>query len=150
MFTLFKANTKEATKEVARPKAAPPLLWWRPTAATFVLALNSVNFVAVTTILVLHVCVIGHHVPCRYDFMLSRPSYHARPRNNPTGRPCAQARTKREHEVLMARNMMSNHTDMQDKYCGHRYDIHPIQSQYTKVAAVGRHHKRGVAADGFE
>ena len=36
----------------------------------------------------------------------------------------------------MARNMMSNHTDMQDKYCGHCYDIHPIQSQYTKVAAV--------------
>ena len=26
--------------------------------------------------------------------------------------------------------MMSNHTDMQDKYCGHCYDIHPIQSQY--------------------
>ena len=46
----------------------------------------------------------------------------------------------------MARNMMSNHTDMQDKYCGHCYDIHPIQSQYTKVAAVGRHHKRRSAA----
>ena len=26
--------------------------------------------------------------------------------------------------------MMSNHTDMQDKYCGDCYDIHPIQSQY--------------------
>ena len=39
------------------------------------------------------------------------------------------ARTAREHEALMARNMMSNHTDMQDKYCGHRYDIHYIQSQ---------------------
>ena len=26
------------------------------------------------------------------------------------------ARTAREHEALMARNMMSNHTDMQDKY----------------------------------
>ena len=48
----------------------------------------------------------------------------------------------------MARNMMSNHTDMQDKYCGHCYDIHPIQSQYTKVAACGRHHKRGDAAFG--
>ena len=65
--------------------------------------------------------------------------------------PCAQARmarTAREHEVLMARNTMSNHTDMQDKYCGNCYDIHPIQSQYTKVAAVGRHHKRGGAAFG--
>ena len=29
-------------------------------------------------------------------------------------------------------------TDMQDKYCGDCYDIHPIQSQYTKVAAFGR------------
>ena len=43
---------------------------------------------------------------------------------------------------------MSNHTDMQDKYCGDCYDIHPIQSQYTKVAACGRHHKRGDAAFG--
>ena len=34
-----------------------------------VLALNRVNVVAVTTILVLHVGVIGHHVPCHYDFM---------------------------------------------------------------------------------
>ena len=48
----------------------------------------------------------------------------------------------------MARNMMSNHTDMQDKYCGHCYNIHPIESQYTKVAACGRHHKRGDAAFG--
>ena len=54
----------------------------------------------------------------------------------------------REHEALMARNMMSNHTDMQDKYCGDCYDTHPIQSQYTKVAAVGRHHKRSDAAFG--
>ena len=42
---------------------------------------------------------------------------------------------------------MSNHTDMQDKYCGDCYDIHPIQSQYTK-AACDRHHKRGDAAFG--
>ena len=48
----------------------------------------------------------------------------------------------------MARNMMSNHTDMQDKYCGDCYDIHSIQSQYTKVAACGRHHRRGDAAFG--
>ena len=42
------------------------------------MALNRVNIVAVTTILVLHVGVIGHHVPCRYDFMFPRRSYHAR------------------------------------------------------------------------
>ena len=39
-------------------------------------------------------------------------------------------------------------TDMQNKYCGDCYDIYTIQSQYTKVAACGRHHKRGVAAFG--
>ena len=45
-------------------------------------------------------------------------------------------------------NVMSNHTDMQDKYCGDCYDIHPILSQHTKVAAVGRQHKRIGAAFG--
>ena len=39
-------------------------------------------------------------------------------------------------------------TDKQDKYCGNSYDIYLIQSQYTKVAAFGRHHKRGDAAFG--
>ena len=39
---------------------------------------------------------------------------------------------------------MYNHTDMQDKYCGHSNDIHPIHSQYGRgtsfvVAANGRH-----------
>ena len=34
---------------------------------------------------------------------------------------------------------MSSRTDIQDKYCGHYYDIHLIQNQNTKVAAVGRH-----------
>ena len=53
-----------------------------------------------------------------------------------------------KHEVIVAPNMMSNHIDMQDKYCGHSNDIHTIQSQYTMVAAVGRHHKRGGAAFG--
>ena len=64
-FSLFKANTntKETTEGV-------------PTAATFVLALNRVNVVAVTTILVLRVGVIGHHVPRHYDFMFPRRSYH--------------------------------------------------------------------------
>ena len=36
-------------------------------------------------------------------------------------------------------------TDMQDKYCGDCYDVYLIQSQYTKVAAFGPHHKRGGA-----
>ena len=44
--------------------------------------------------------------------------------------------------------MISNHTDMYDNYCGDCYDIHTIQSQYTEVAAVGRHHKRVGAAFG--
>ena len=48
----------------------------------------------------------------------------------------------------MARNMMSNHTDMQDKYCGNCYDIYLGQDQDTNVAAFGRHHKRGDAAFG--
>ena len=64
---------------------------------------------------------------------------------------CAQARsdrTAREHEVLIAWNVMSNHIDMQEKYCGHSNVIHPIQSQYTKIAAVGRNHKIGGAAFG--
>ena len=56
--------------------------------------------------------------------------------------------TSREHEALMAGNMMSNHTDMQDKDCGDCYDIHPIESQHARVAAFGRHHKRGDAAFG--
>ena len=34
-----------------------------------ILALNRVNVVAVTTTLVLHVGVIGNHVPRHYDFM---------------------------------------------------------------------------------
>ena len=43
---------------------------------------------------------------------------------------------------MMARNMMSNHTDVQDKYCGHCYDFHPVQSQYKE------NYKRGGAAKG--
>ena len=57
-------------------------------------------------------------------------------------RASAHDRTAKEYEDLMARNMMSNHTDMQDKYCGHSNDIHPIQSQYKG------NHKRGGAAEG--
>ena len=51
---------------------------------------------------------------------------------------------------------MSDHTcsdrplpTCKDKYCGNCYDIYFIQSQYTKVAAFGRHHKRGGAAFGL-
>ena len=43
----------------------------------------------------------------------------------------------REHEARLARNMISNHTDMYDNYCGDCYDIHTIQSQYKG------NHKRG-------
>ena len=35
-------------------------------------------------------------------------------------------------------------TDMQEKYCANCYDVYPIQTQYTKVAALGRDHKRGM------
>ena len=77
-FTLFEANIQRwrplaaTTKEVPRP-------YGRGTSfvVSFVLALNRVNVVAVTTILVLHVGLIGHHVPCHYDFMFPRRSYHA-------------------------------------------------------------------------
>ena len=37
---------------------------------------------------------------------------------------------------------------MQEQYCGNCYDIYLIQSQYTKVAAFGRYHKRSGAASG--
>ena len=71
IFTLFKANIQRwrplaaTTKEVARPHG-------RATSfiVSFVSALNRVNVVAMTTILVLHVVVIGHHVPCYYDCLL--------------------------------------------------------------------------------
>ena len=42
----------------------------------------------------------------------------------------------------MAQNMMSNHTDMQDKYCGRCYGIHPIQGHYKG------NHKSGGAVGG--
>ena len=60
--TLFIATTKETTKEVARPKAAPPLLWWRPKAATFVVAMNRVDVVALNTIFVLRLSKTGRTV----------------------------------------------------------------------------------------
>ena len=58
--------------------------------------------------------------------------------------PCAQARgdrTAREHEARLAGNIMSNHTDMQDKYFSHCCDNRPIQNQYKQ------NHKRDGAAE---
>ena len=72
----------------------------------------------------------------------------ALPHMDPPLRASAYCPNGEEHEALMAKNMMSNHTDMQEKCCGDCYDIHPIQTQYTKMAACGRHHKRGDAAFG--
>ena len=42
------------------------------------LALNKVQIVRATTILVLHVGVVGHHVPRHYGFMFLRVSGNAR------------------------------------------------------------------------
>ena len=56
--------------------------------------------------------------------------------------PMRIARTAVEHAALIARNIGSNHADMQDKYCGESYGIHPIQSHRKG------NHKRGGAAEG--
>ena len=68
---LFKANTKETTTEVVRPKAAAPLLWWRPNVVTVVAVLNMLCIVAVTAILVFHVDKTGRRTVgrtlCRLD-----------------------------------------------------------------------------------
>ena len=42
---LFIATATETTKEVPRPEAAAPLLWWRLKAATFIVAMNRVDVV---------------------------------------------------------------------------------------------------------
>ena len=52
IFTLFKANIQGGGRVAATSFVV-----------SFVLALNRLNIVAVTTILVFHVGVIGHHVP---------------------------------------------------------------------------------------
>ena len=78
-FTLFKANTRETTKKVPRPQGRGTSFVVAANGHHLsILALNRVNVVAVATIQVLHVGVIGHHVPCRCDFMFSCRSYHAR------------------------------------------------------------------------
>ena len=55
--------------------ATAPLLWWRSGGQRRRSGLNRVIVVAVITILVLHVGVIGYHVPHHYDFMFHRRSY---------------------------------------------------------------------------
>ena len=71
--TLFIATTKETTKEVPRPKAAAPLLWWRPKAATFVVAMNRVDVVAADTIFVcVSVSLDGLSVGWALDWMDGR------------------------------------------------------------------------------
>ena len=71
------------TKEVARPYGCATSF-----VVSFVLAVNRMNVVAVTTILVVHVGVIEQHVPCHYDFMFPRHSYHARLRARRVQGPC--------------------------------------------------------------
>ena len=63
IFTLFKAITKVAA--FGRHHTRDGTAFGRATSfvVSFVLALNRVNIVAVTTKLVLRVGVIGHHVP---------------------------------------------------------------------------------------
>ena len=63
IFTLWKADINETTKEVARP--------------LYIGYINIMNVVAMPTILVLHVGVSGHNVPCHCDCMFPRGSYHA-------------------------------------------------------------------------
>ena len=65
----FKAHTKETSKQVALPKAAPPLLWWRPKAAPFVCALNGASILALSTIYDLRISETGRNVS-RTDFRL--------------------------------------------------------------------------------
>ena len=65
IFTLFKASTKETTKEVARPKAATPLFVVAANGRHLcVSALNEVNVVAVALrLVVLHVGIgMSEHV----------------------------------------------------------------------------------------
>ena len=48
------------------------------------------------------------------------------------------------YEALMARNIMSNQSDMQDKCCGDCYGIHPIRSQYQDGSPCSPPQKRCV------
>ena len=66
-YSLQKILRQEWVERCRGRKAATPLPY------LCILALNGVNVVAVT-----HVGVIGHHVPCHYDFMFPRRVNHAR------------------------------------------------------------------------
>ena len=59
---MFKAITKETTKKVPRLEAAAPLLWWRSTAATLVVAMNRVDVLALNTIFVVRLSKTGRTV----------------------------------------------------------------------------------------
>ena len=67
--TLFIATTKETTKEMPRPEAAALLLWWRPTAATFVVAMNREDDVDLVVDLVV-VDLVGDLVDVDLDFVV--------------------------------------------------------------------------------
>ena len=76
IFILFKANTKESTKEVARPKAAqPPFVMAAEGRHFCILALNKVNIVAITSILVTHVG-NGRSEHVRLDIMFLAINVH--------------------------------------------------------------------------
>ena len=64
IFNLFKANTKKITNEVARPQAA-----------TFVLAFDRVNIVAINAILDSHIGKTGRRTVGRTPFGLQVPSW---------------------------------------------------------------------------
>ena len=69
-FPLLKANTKETTKKGGAAEGRVTSFVVSAAGRHLcILALNRVNVVAKTTILVLLVGVIGHPVPCQYDFM---------------------------------------------------------------------------------
>ena len=77
IFTLFKANTKESTKGGAAEGRDTSSVVAGAGRHLCILALNRVNIVAITTILVLPVGVIGHHVRRHWAFMLHRRSGNA-------------------------------------------------------------------------
>ena len=78
IFTIFTVSIKVAA--CGRHHKRGGAAFGRATSfvVSFVLALNSVNIVAVTTIIVVHVGVIGYHVPRQSCFMFPRRSCNAR------------------------------------------------------------------------
>ena len=72
--TLFMPLQNKTTKEVARSKAATPLLRWWPTAATFAVAMNRVVVVAVNTIFILLLRKTGRTVGRTDSRLDGRPS----------------------------------------------------------------------------